>query len=178
MAHRQSLEEMLEQIVQEREGDVIEVTEEFDGMGRLLIRVRKCDIFEITDRFDEHGVMTARSMRFHRSPGPPRIAELLAAPATLALQPHPPRAARPAQATRASRRASNRAIAALPRRKFVEYAKIKAEHDAECHVCLADYEPKETLIELPCGHVYHNTCGVRWLKQSKTCPKCRAAVEG
>lgn len=188
MAQQQLLDDMLEQMFREQENDPIEVTDRFDGMGRLLTRVRRCASFTVTDRCDEHGVRTARSMSFHRPPtSAPRIADLLTAPASPASlanpAPQPPhnpvaRLARRAQPTRASRRAPNRAIAALPRKKFIEYAKAKVEHDTEYHICLGDYEPEEKLIELPCGHVYHNTCGIRWLKQSKTCPKCRAAVEG
>jgi hypothetical protein len=29
---------------------------------------------------------------------------------------------------------------------------------------------------LRCGHVYHNKCVDKWLKQNQTCPMCRAPV--
>ena len=40
-----------------------------------------------------------------------------------------------------------------------------------CSICLkenvADY------MRLPCGHVYHTSCIMRWKKIKKQCPYCR-----
>ena len=85
---------------------------------------------------------------------------------------------RPARRTRASRRTPNRTIAALPRMQFADYAKSKVDFDDQCHICYTEYEASDKLLELACGpHVYHESCIVHWLKQSKTCPKCRAVVK-
>lgn len=43
--------------------------------------------------------------------------------------------------------------------------------DTECPICLE--VQFEYLRQMPCGHVYHNDCLVPWLRQQRTCPKCR-----
>ena len=49
--------------------------------------------------------------------------------------------------------------------------------DTECAVCLCEYAPREPLARLPaCGHLFHRACVERWLRTSRECPKCRAAV--
>ena len=49
--------------------------------------------------------------------------------------------------------------------------------DTECAVCLCEYAPGEPLARLPaCGHLFHRACVERWLRTSRECPKCRAAV--
>ncbi|CAH8514527.1 unnamed protein product [Schistosoma bovis] len=46
----------------------------------------------------------------------------------------------------------------------------------ECEICLIEYQDKDRLRHLPCGHAFHMKCIDAWLKQSTTCPKCRAGV--
>lgn len=46
--------------------------------------------------------------------------------------------------------------------------------DNICSICQCDYENDETLIKLPCGHFFHETCISIWLgQQSHVCPICR-----
>nr|CAH8841614.1 unnamed protein product [Trichobilharzia regenti] len=47
---------------------------------------------------------------------------------------------------------------------------------AECEICLNEYQNKDRLRHLPCGHAFHTKCIDIWLKQSTTCPKCRAGI--
>ncbi|KDO18265.1 hypothetical protein SPRG_15509 [Saprolegnia parasitica CBS 223.65] len=42
-----------------------------------------------------------------------------------------------------------------------------------CAICLCDYEHGETKLQMPCKHVFHQECVVRWLEKSATCPLCR-----
>lgn len=44
------------------------------------------------------------------------------------------------------------------------------------HLFLVEYQDKDRLRHLPCGHAFHMKCIDAWLKQSTTCPKCRAGV--
>ena len=41
-----------------------------------------------------------------------------------------------------------------------------------CVVCQLEFEAEDTVIVLPCKHVYHPECIVEWLKQKKKCPHC------
>lgn len=42
-----------------------------------------------------------------------------------------------------------------------------------CPVCTDEFELAEVVVELPCGHHFHNTCVVAWLNRHCTCPVCR-----
>ena len=42
----------------------------------------------------------------------------------------------------------------------------------ECSICLATMYGHEC-IKLPCGHVFHEKCALRWRETSKTCALCR-----
>lgn len=59
----------------------------------------------------------------------------------------------------------------------------------ECPICLNDFSEeslssKERIIRLPCGHIYHRSCIVRWLAQPTqsgnkpkfNCPLCKHVV--
>lgn len=49
----------------------------------------------------------------------------------------------------------------------------------ECPVCLADFEPEDTLRLLPtCKHVFHRDCIDAWFDTHSTCPLCRASLVG
>ena len=48
----------------------------------------------------------------------------------------------------------------------------------QCNICLEDLQKDDldnnSLIQLQCNHIYHNTCIKEWLtKQSTKCPSCR-----
>eukprot|EP01023_Acetabularia_acetabulum_P047452 TRINITY_DN4999_c0_g1_i1.p1 TRINITY_DN4999_c0_g1~~TRINITY_DN4999_c0_g1_i1.p1 ORF type:complete len:257 (-),score=29.57 TRINITY_DN4999_c0_g1_i1:208-918(-) len=46
----------------------------------------------------------------------------------------------------------------------------------ECTVCRMEYESRQELIKLPCGHYYHSQCIRRWLESNKICPVCQKEV--
>mmetsp|Transcript_70898 Transcript_70898/g.205333 ORF Transcript_70898/g.205333 Transcript_70898/m.205333 type:complete len:375 (+) Transcript_70898:60-1184(+) len=44
----------------------------------------------------------------------------------------------------------------------------------DCVVCCETFKAKDTVVTLPsCGHVFHETCAMTWLKSHNTCPFCR-----
>ncbi|XP_076935773.1 E3 ubiquitin protein ligase RIE1-like [Bidens hawaiensis] len=47
---------------------------------------------------------------------------------------------------------------------------------AECCICLSHYEDGEPLHLLLCGHHFHSTCIVKWLRLKATCPVCKSRV--
>jgi len=42
-----------------------------------------------------------------------------------------------------------------------------------CVVCHEQYLENERIIRLPCAHVFHERCIMRWLEDHNTCPVCR-----
>merc|ERR1719468_999761 len=67
----------------------------------------------------------------------------------------------------------------LPHEKW-SYSYIRdedhGEGDAECRVCLCDYEVGEDIVRLPCMHYAHTQCVEAWLLRSPRCPVCRTSV--
>lgn len=51
------------------------------------------------------------------------------------------------------------------------------EEDANCTICLGDYEEGQELKRLPCRHHFHSNCVDEWLRLNKTCPLCVRDVE-
>ncbi|KAJ8753293.1 hypothetical protein K2173_019692 [Erythroxylum novogranatense] len=63
--------------------------------------------------------------------------------------------------------AAESAIEALERLFLME------EGCSNCSVCLEDVEAGTQAIRMPCSHVYHEDCIVKWLRTSHFCPLCR-----
>eukprot|EP00842_Homolaphlyctis_polyrhiza_P006688 jgi/Hompol1/701/HPOL_000440-RA len=45
-----------------------------------------------------------------------------------------------------------------------------------CPVCLEMLDGDSLVAEMPCHHLYHRDCIVRWFKESNMCPTCRYEV--
>ncbi|KAG1679289.1 hypothetical protein FOA52_009319 [Chlamydomonas sp. UWO 241] len=45
--------------------------------------------------------------------------------------------------------------------------------DAQCAVCLCDFEHGAVMRQLPCTHYFHQACVDGWLSKHTTCPICR-----
>ncbi|CAE8725239.1 unnamed protein product [Polarella glacialis] len=51
------------------------------------------------------------------------------------------------------------------------------EGDAECRVCLVDYEPGDRVVRLPCMHFAHSRCMETWLVRVPRCPVCQTSLQ-
>nr|CAB3459324.1 unnamed protein product [Digitaria exilis] len=72
--------------------------------------------------------------------------------------------------------ASEEAIAALPETTVGECDGETREKEAECVVCLEDYQAGDKLRTMPCSHGFHERCILPWLRVSRLCPLCRFAL--
>ena len=46
-----------------------------------------------------------------------------------------------------------------------------------CCICLNDVQKNEETVLLPCGHMFHWDCCLKWLKNNNTCPMCRFEIK-
>ncbi|WOL10024.1 RING-H2 finger protein ATL7-like [Canna indica] len=64
-------------------------------------------------------------------------------------------------------------VAAIPTMKYRHEA-FSSREDAQCSICLGEYEEKEVLRIIPnCNHNFHLACIDVWLQKQTTCPICR-----
>jgi hypothetical protein len=42
-----------------------------------------------------------------------------------------------------------------------------------CSICLDSYKDGQNTITLPCKHVFHSECILKWFDSKSTCPYCR-----
>ncbi|KAH7297625.1 hypothetical protein KP509_25G004000 [Ceratopteris richardii] len=56
-------------------------------------------------------------------------------------------------------------------------SELKMMMNAECAVCLCEFEEGEVLRLLPaCSHLFHKDCVDMWLFSHTTCPLCRLSL--
>lgn len=62
--------------------------------------------------------------------------------------------------------------------KKVQFAAGSSSSYSDCSICLADFEPGEEVVELPCAakHLFHAECAKAALSRSIFCPLCRVDV--
>ncbi|KAI3699019.1 hypothetical protein L2E82_42994 [Cichorium intybus] len=56
---------------------------------------------------------------------------------------------------------------------YLAVERVLLPEDADCCICLSQYEDGAELHSLPCNHHFHATCIVKWLKMNATCPLCK-----
>ena len=47
---------------------------------------------------------------------------------------------------------------------------------AACVICTQEFVAGLEVTRMPCSHVYHEECIVKWLKRSNVCPLCRYSM--
>lgn len=58
----------------------------------------------------------------------------------------------------------------------IKYRKEKNSENYQCIICMEEFEEKEKVKLLPCGHIFHNNCIKQWLLKQKTCPFCKSEI--
>jgi hypothetical protein len=53
----------------------------------------------------------------------------------------------------------------------------REEDQPQCSICLGEYEQGESLVCLPCKHVYHEDCVSSWCNNHIRCPLCNFDLE-
>lgn len=47
----------------------------------------------------------------------------------------------------------------------------------DCNICIESYTAGDTIVQLPCEHIFHRNCISNWLLKEKiNCPVCRSDV--
>ncbi|XP_042498173.1 E3 ubiquitin-protein ligase At1g63170-like [Macadamia integrifolia] len=54
-----------------------------------------------------------------------------------------------------------------------EYNSDSENENLECCICLARYKDKEEVRQLPCSHIFHQSCVDQWLRIISSCPLCK-----
>ena len=90
------------------------------------------------------------------------------------LQFQPNRSNQPSESNRLQHQKKNKGLSEK-RLNLLPKIKADSQHVAkfDCRICLMEYEKKQQLLQLHCGHKFHIKCGRKWLKISATCPICR-----
>lgn len=61
----------------------------------------------------------------------------------------------------------------IPLLSFESQVYIPGFEEINCSICLEVLDCGDSVIRLPCTHLFHENCITDWLKTSKSCPNCR-----
>ena len=45
-----------------------------------------------------------------------------------------------------------------------------------CVICITEFQKADTVLSLPCLHIFHKECIVNWLNKNSSCPLCKYEV--
>ena len=57
----------------------------------------------------------------------------------------------------------------------LELKKLKDSNRGNCIICLSDCEINDEAINLPCSHLFHEDCIIKWFSYNNKCPLCKKA---
>jgi hypothetical protein len=60
--------------------------------------------------------------------------------------------------------------------QIVRYATVKVDDDTECMICCEQMTDEQSVIKLPCAHIFCEAGILKWLNKHDSCPICRAQV--
>ncbi|XVE57255.1 hypothetical protein DITRI_Ditri04bG0076900 [Diplodiscus trichospermus] len=84
---------------------------------------------------------------------------------------------RPSVSSIGSVPAPNEVVESLPVKVYNKLHKFQNDEDAQCYICLVEYEEGDSMRILPCNHEFHRTCIDKWLKEiHRVCPLCRGNI--
>lgn len=58
----------------------------------------------------------------------------------------------------------------------ITVTQVEVDCKLQCCICWEDFKLDESVKQLPCQHIYHVPCIVRWLELHGTCPICRQTL--
>jgi len=58
-----------------------------------------------------------------------------------------------------------------------KYKKQLYSENYQCIICMEEFEEKEKVKLLPCGHIFHINCIKQWLLKQKSCPFCKSEIK-
>ncbi|KAK1288318.1 E3 ubiquitin-protein ligase RING1 [Acorus calamus] len=71
--------------------------------------------------------------------------------------------------------ASREAVEAL---KVEIYEGKDGDDVDDCRVCFDEFSVGSEVMRMPCGHLFHRDCILKWLERSGVCPMCRLKMFG
>ncbi|KAF6168902.1 hypothetical protein GIB67_038399 [Kingdonia uniflora] len=84
---------------------------------------------------------------------------------------------RPSVSSIGSVPAPKEVVESMPVKSYTKLQKHQNEDEAQCYICLLEYEEEDSIRILPCRHEFHLTCIDKWLKEiHRVCPLCRGDV--
>lgn len=61
--------------------------------------------------------------------------------------------------------------------RIIDFRLIDSRQDKSCSICNNDFSESQTLIKLPCNHIYHKRCLIDWFREGGNyCPICKETI--
>lgn len=60
---------------------------------------------------------------------------------------------------------------------LVNVARAQVDSKLPCTVCYEEFKINERALQLPCSHLFHESCITTWLTLRNTCPNCRMTFD-